>query len=104
VEPSLVRPHPQPFSRYTRSSWSPFSLTADTIANDPLQAREIEQIVGAARESDAPVHWRRLAHDVHAGRWGPGRFRAAMRAAERGGVLRRAGRGTYTAEEQQRTS
>jgi MFS family permease len=101
VEPSLVRPHPEPFARYTRSSWSPFSLTADAIADDPLQAREIEQIVGAARESETPVHWRRLAHDVHAGRWGPGRFRAAVRAAERGGMLRRAGRGTYTAEEQQ---
>jgi hypothetical protein len=102
VEPGLVRPHPTPFPRYTRSSWSPFSITADEIAEDPLQAREIEQIVNVARETDGPVHWRRVAADVHARRWGPGRFRAAMRAAERGGLLQRAGRGMYVAGEEAR--
>jgi MFS family permease len=96
VEPGLVRPHPDPFPRYTRSSWSPWQLSYDELAEDPLQAREIEALVSVAQEQ-GPVHARRLASDVHANRWGPGRFRAALRAAVRGGVLVPAGRGIYAA-------
>jgi MFS family permease len=96
VQPGLVRAHPDPISRYPRSSWSPWQLNFDALAEDPLQAREIEAIVDAAR-GEGPVPTRRLAADVHANRWGPGRFRAALRAAVRGGALRPAGRGTYIA-------
>jgi MFS family permease len=96
VEPGLVRSHPDPMSRYSRSSWSPWQLSVDQLADDPLQAREIEALVAAARDH-GPVHTRRLAADVRANRWGPGRFRAALRAAVRGGALRPAGRGTYVA-------
>ena len=37
---------------------------------------------------------------MRASRWGPGRFRRALRAACKGGLLKPAGRGTYVAEEQ----
>jgi MFS family permease len=98
VQPGLVRAHPDPMSRYPRSSWSPWQLSFDALAEDPLQAQEIEAIVNAAR-GEEPVHTRRLAEDVHANRWGPGRFRAALRAAVRGGALRPAGRGRFVAAE-----
>jgi hypothetical protein len=39
---------------------------------------------------------------VHARRWGPGRFRAALRQAVRGGALQPVGRGVYAAAERQR--
>ena len=96
VEPSIVRTHPMPIPRYTRSSWSPWQLSYDELAEDPLQAREIEALVASAREHGT-THWRRLAQDVNARRWGPGRFRRALRSAVKGGVLRPAGRGTYVA-------
>ena len=96
VEPSIVRTHPTPVPRYTRSSWSPWQLSYDELAEDPLQAREIEALVASAREHGT-THWRRLAQDVNARRWGPGRFRRALRSAVKGGVLRPAGRGTYVA-------
>jgi hypothetical protein len=91
-----VRPHPEPFARYSRSSWSPYQLSYDELAEDPLQAREIEAIVDAAKRN-GPTHWRRLADEVGARRWGPGRFRRALRAAQRGGLLQPAGRGVYRA-------
>jgi len=91
-----VRTHPTPVPRYTRSSWSPWQLSYDELAEDPLQAREIEALVASAREHGT-THWRRLAQDVNARRWGPGRFRRALRSAVKGGVLRPAGRGTYVA-------
>jgi MFS family permease len=96
VEPSIVRTHPMPIPRYTRSSWSPWQLSYDELAEDPLQAREIEALVASAREHGT-THWRRLAQDVNARRWGPGRFRRALRSAVKGGVLRPAGRGMYVA-------
>ncbi|HEX4759424.1 MAG TPA: MFS transporter [Thermoleophilaceae bacterium] len=96
VQPDIVRPHPEPFARYSRSSWSPYQLSYDELAEDPLQAREIEAIVDAAKRN-GPTHWRRLANEVGARRWGPGRFRRALRAAQRGGLLQPAGRGVYRA-------
>jgi MFS family permease len=98
VEPGIVRAHPEPFPRYSRSSWTPYQLSYDELAEDPLQAREIEAIAEAAR-NNGPAHWRALARDVHAGRWGPGRFRRALRAAVQAGVLKPAGRGVYVAEQ-----
>jgi MFS family permease len=103
VEPALVRAHPDPFPRYTRSSWSPFQISYDELAENPLQAREIEALVLAVRVN-GPMHARSLAAEVRANRWGPGRFRAALRAAVTGGALVPAGRGIYAAAEQREPS
>jgi MFS family permease len=103
VQPELVRAHPDPMSRYSRSSWSPWQLSVDELAEDPLQAREIEALVSVTR-AQGPVHTRKLAAEVHAGRWGPGRFRAALRAAVRGGALVPAGRGIYAAADRREPS
>jgi hypothetical protein len=99
VEPGLVRAHPEPFTRFSRSAWSPWQLSYDELAEDPLQAREIEALVTATR-AHGPLHTRRLAAEVNARRWGPGRFRAALRQAVRGGALQPAGRGLYAAADQ----
>jgi MFS family permease len=99
VRPELVRAHPDPLPRGRRSSWTPYQLSYDELAEDPLQAREIEAIVSAVREQ-GPLHWRALAAAVHARSWGPGRFRAALRTAVRSGALTPAGRGSYAATEQ----
>jgi hypothetical protein len=103
VEPALVRAHPDPFPRYTRSSWSPFQISYDELAENPLQAREIVALVSAVR-ANGPMHARSLAAEVRANRWGPGRFRAALRAAVTGGALVPAGRGIYAAAEQREPS
>ncbi len=94
-----MRPHPEPFPRYRRSSWSPWQISYDEMAEDPLQEHEIEAIVAAAAEHDGPAHWRQLARDVHASRWGPGRFRRALRAAQAGGAIRPAGGGRFVPAE-----
>ncbi len=99
ARPDLVRPHPEPFPRYRRSSWSPWQISYDEMAEDPLQEHEIEAIVAAAAEHDGPAHWRQLARDVHASRWGPGRFRRALRAAQAGGAIRPAGGGRFVPAE-----
>ncbi|HEY1595996.1 MAG TPA: MFS transporter [Thermoleophilaceae bacterium] len=99
VEPGLVRAHPDPVTRFSRSAWSPWQLSYDELAEDPLQAREIEALVIATR-AHGPLHTRRLAAEVNARRWGPGRFRAALRQAVRGGALQPAGRGLYAAADQ----
>jgi MFS family permease len=88
----------QPFPRYRagRAAWSPYQMTHIAQADDPLQAQEMERIAETLRK-EGTAHWRELAHDVGASRWGPGRFRRAMHSAVEAGMIRPRGRGVYEA-------
>ncbi len=95
-------PRPQP-RRRTRLrpgpgrnlGWPGMPLPAQrpTPAND----REVEAIVRALQERDAGASRAELARAVGAREWGPGRFGASLRVAERRGDARRIARARYEA-------
>jgi MFS family permease len=92
------KPAREPFPRYRqRTGWSPYQITSDHHADDPLQALEMEQIADSLRR-DGTAHWRHIAFDVGARYWGPGRFRRALRAAVQAGMIRPLGHGLYDEE------
>ncbi len=59
-----------------------------------LLDREIEAVVSAV-EAEGPLERHELARRVGAGRWGPGRFRNALAAAQAAGRIRRLSRTRY---------
>jgi hypothetical protein len=71
--------------------WSPMPAVA-TGARDRDVGREVELLARAVGDVGATTA-RGLAHLVGARYWGPGRYRRALRAAERQGRIRRIGRG-----------
>jgi hypothetical protein len=54
----------------------------------------VQRIVDAV-EREGSAHWRQIARNVGARNWGPGRFRRALHAARRAGLIREVGRGVY---------
>jgi MFS family permease len=77
-----------------RRVYSPRSSFASFSHNDPVVAREVQNLVGELqRAGDLPP--RELAARVGARRWGPGEFTRALRLALREGLIERAGRNRY---------
>jgi MFS family permease len=77
-------------------SYSP-RMSVSTYRN---QDRELEREIDAIRsvlEQKGPLDRDELAAAVRASRWGPGRFRLALRAALDEGAITRVGRGRYAA-------
>jgi MFS family permease len=58
--------------------------------------REVEAIA-AAVAAHSPISRAELAREVHASRWGPGRFSVGLRVARGEGRIRQSGRGRYVA-------
>jgi MFS family permease len=81
---------PQGPYRYYSPMYTPYSVPFIDTARD----REVNEII-AALAGAGMLERRRLSELVHAGRWGPGRFPAALRAAITQGKVRRTGRGLY---------
>jgi MFS family permease len=75
------------------TSYSPFP-TASPTADPEYLRKEIEIIERALREQ-GELDTTELGSRVGARYWGPGRYRAALRAAISDGVIRRAGRNRY---------
>ncbi|MDX6568263.1 MAG: hypothetical protein QOH15_841, partial [Gaiellales bacterium] len=72
-------------------------MSVSTYGN---QDWELEREVDAIRsvlEEKGPLDRDTLAEAVHARRWGPGRFRSALREALAEGAITRLGKGRYTA-------
>jgi len=65
-------------------------------ASPALLDREVDSIVGAV-ERDGPLRRDQIARRVHAGRWGPGRFAAALEEAVAEDRIRRVSRSMYAA-------
>ncbi len=62
--------------------------------------REVRELLGAL-ERRGPLSKNELRNEVRARRWGPGRFRYALKAAEREGLVRRTGRDRYAPAREQ---
>ena len=76
--------------------WSPMmqaSAPVETALLDRATRDELAAIVAALQ--DGPKARRSLRREVGSTRWGPGRFRSALRAGLATDVVRRTGRGTY---------
>jgi MFS family permease len=90
--------HPEPRRRprrpAQRSSYSP--RQASSVLPDP--DGYVDGEVGAIAEAVAahgPISRADLARELHASRWGPGRFGRSLRIATAEGQVRREGRGRY---------
>jgi MFS family permease len=71
-----------------------------SVSSYGTQDWELEREIDAIRsvlEEKGPLDRDELAAAVRAGRWGPGRFRLALRAALDEGAITRVGRGRYAA-------
>jgi hypothetical protein len=77
-------------------SWSPFISQPTPPPRPEWTDVEVDRIA-AAIEQSGEMSLNELARSVDARTWGPGRFRAAVRAALDEGVIRRAGRGRFAA-------
>jgi MFS family permease len=75
-------------------SWSPFITQPSPAVHEEWLDYEIDRIAAAARDK-GEMSLDELARSVDARTWGPGRFRAAVRAALDEGAIRRAGRNRF---------
>ena len=79
-----------------RAGWAPMPSASTYPRDNPFQRSEVDRIV-AALERSGDLTRERLATDVGARTWGPGRFRDALRSGLVSGRVRRVGRDRYAA-------
>jgi MFS family permease len=89
-------PSPLPRRRTGRTLWAPLPQASPYPRSNPYLVTEVDAIVRAL-EQDGPQPPVRIARNVGARYWGPGRFWAAMRSGLASGRVRRVGRGRYAA-------
>ena len=89
--PPSTRPTRPAVPRTGRAGWAPFPQASTRPRGDPFVAHEVDIIV-ARLAADGPQTQATLARLVAAHHWGPGRFRAALRAGLASGRIRRRGR------------
>jgi MFS family permease len=92
------RPRPGARPAIGRAGWAPLPSASRFPRDDPLRPVEVERIVTALRVL-GPSTPGQLARTVAARRWGPGRFRRAVRGALGAGLVRRASGGRLAAVE-----
>jgi MFS family permease len=80
--------------RQNAALWSPVPRASTSPAGNPSLVGEMDALVGALR-ARSPQTAAELARATSARHWGPGRFRAALRAAQASGRLVRVGRDRY---------
>jgi MFS family permease len=97
-EPSSTQRERKPLPRYRHAmaTWSPYQMTHLSVADDPLQAQEMQRIAEAVR-SGGRMHWRQIAQRAGARHWGPGRFRRALHSAADAGMIVQRQRGWFEA-------
>ena len=91
-----IGPAPLPRPRLGRMGWAPLPQASDYPRHNPYLATEVDQIV-LTLEHEGPLSSARIATEVGARRWGPGRLRDALRSGLASGRVRRVGRDRYAA-------
>ncbi|MBV8529267.1 MAG: MFS transporter [Candidatus Dormibacteraeota bacterium] len=84
--------------RPPRPIWTPALVSGQYPPADPYRESELRSIVDAVR-TDGPLTSQQIRDRLGARRWGPGRFRSALRTAVESGALRRTARDQYVASE-----
>jgi hypothetical protein len=80
-------------------SYSPVQQSSSRVPDEDID-EEVATLARALRETGpAGLDRRELGERVNCRRWGPGRFRRALAAAEARGAIRRTARGHYVADE-----
>jgi MFS family permease len=96
---SLVRqtgPAPVARHRTGRVGWAPLPQASRYPRTNPYLGSEVDRIVDVL-QTQGPTTAVELSRAVRANRWGPGRFRAAVRSGLASGRIRRVGRGRFAA-------